>query len=50
MKTDFDKGIVTQFKEKYMSACDGHATERIMKLVMGDSLEKMRKNESEENL
>ena len=50
VKTDFDKGIVTQFKEKYMSACDGHATERIMKLVMGDSLEKMRKNESEENL
>lgn len=50
VKTDFDKGIVTQFKEKYMSACDGHATGRIMKLVMGDSLEKMRKNESEENL
>lgn len=50
VETDFDKGIVTQFKEKYMSACDGHATERIMKLVMGDSLEKMRKNESEENL
>lgn len=50
VETDFDKGLVTQFKEKYMSACDGHATERIMKLVMGDSLEKMRKNESEENL
>lgn len=50
VETDFDKGIVTQFKDKYMSACDGHATKRIMRLAMGDSLEKMRKNESGKNL
>lgn len=32
----FDKEIVKQFKEKYMSACDGHATDRIMELVFGE--------------
>lgn len=34
----FDKQKVIDFRDKYMSACDGHATERIMKLVFGDSL------------
>lgn len=29
----FDKKQVQQFKDKFMSACDGHATERIMDLV-----------------
>lgn len=42
METNFDKHIVTQFKEKYMSACDGHSTERIMRLAMGDTLEEMK--------
>lgn len=41
---NFDKSVVKAFKEKYMSACDGHATERIMKLAMGDSLDKFRRN------
>ena len=31
--TKFDKQKVKQFRDKFMSACDGHATERIMKLV-----------------
>ena len=31
--TKFDKQKVRQFRDKFMSACDGHATERIMKLV-----------------
>ncbi len=39
----FDKDIVRAFKAKYMSACDGHVTERIMKLVFGDSLELYRR-------
>jgi len=29
----FDRERVIEFREKYMSACDGHATDRIMKLV-----------------
>lgn len=36
----FDKKQVVDFKNKFMSACDGHATERIMKLVFSDALEK----------
>lgn len=39
----FDKKIVTDFRNKFMSACDGHATERIMKLVFGDALERYEK-------
>lgn len=35
----FDRQKVVDFRNKFMSACDGHATERIMKLVFGDSLE-----------
>ena len=31
----FDPGRVKAFKEKFMSACDGHATERILELAMG---------------
>ena len=30
----FDKSRVAAFREKYMSACDGHATERVMTFVM----------------
>ncbi len=41
--TSFNKNIVTDFKNKFMSACDGHATERIMNLVFGDELTRYRK-------
>lgn len=40
----FDRQQVIDFKNKFMSACDGHATERILKMVFGeDNLERMRK-------
>ena len=39
----FDKQKVTTFRDKFMSSCDGHATERIMKLVFADSLDSHRK-------
>lgn len=29
----FDKEKVKRFKEKFMSACDGHATQRIMDYI-----------------
>ncbi len=31
----FDQSEVHAFREKFMSACDGHATDRIMDLVHG---------------
>lgn len=43
LATKFEKNKVVEFKNKFMSACDGHATERIMKLVFGDSLDKFKK-------
>lgn len=39
----FDRQKVVDFKHKFMSSCDGHATGRIMKLVFKDSLEKHRR-------
>lgn len=36
--TRFEKEQVTAFKEKFMSACDGHATERILNTVMGEEV------------
>lgn len=39
----FDKEQVIAFKNKFMSACDGHATERIMEKTFGADLEKYRK-------
>ena len=33
LDTRFDKAEVHAFREKFMSACDGHATDRIMELV-----------------
>lgn len=33
----FDKQEVTNFKNKYMSACDGHATERIFRYLAEDN-------------
>ena len=32
----FDREKVIQFRDKFMSACDGHATDRIMDLVFGE--------------
>lgn len=37
--TMFDKQRVIDFKNKFMCSCDGHATERILKLTFGDALE-----------
>ncbi|MBQ9609828.1 MAG: CDP-glycerol glycerophosphotransferase family protein [Lachnospiraceae bacterium] len=39
----FDRRKVMDFKNKFMSACDGHATEKIMKLVFKDNLDKYKK-------
>lgn len=39
----FDREQVRSFKEKFMSACDGHATERILNLVFASDKEKQRK-------
>lgn len=33
LNSRFDKAEVQAFREKFMSACDGHATDRIMELV-----------------
>lgn len=37
LDTRFDRQQVIDFKNKFMSACDGHATERILKLVMEEN-------------
>ena len=39
----FDRERVRAFREKFMSACDGHATERIMKRFFGGALEPYRR-------
>ena len=39
----FDQKKVIDFKNKFMSSCDGHATERIMELVFGKELNKRNK-------
>ena len=31
--TEFDKEAVEEFRQKFMSSCDGHATERILKKI-----------------
>ena len=42
----FDRDRVIRFREKFMSACDGHATERIMEEMFGhESLEKYRRSD-----
>ena len=35
--TDYDLKKMREFRKKFMSSCDGHATERILKLVFGES-------------
>ncbi len=37
--TMFERQQVIDFKNKFMCSCDGHATERILKLVFGSALE-----------
>jgi len=39
----FDTKVVSDFREKFMSSCDGKSTERIMKLVFGDKLNSYRR-------
>ena len=41
----FDKERVHAFREKFMSSCDGHATERIMDIMFQDALESHRRAE-----
>ncbi len=36
LETEFDKAKVVGFKNDFMSACDGHSTERIIKAVFGE--------------
>lgn len=38
LKSGFDRQQVRAFKEKFMSACDGHACDRILALVMGGKM------------
>ncbi len=38
----FDRQQVVDFKNKFMSACDGHATERILKMVFGERYESLK--------
>jgi len=40
---NFDKQKVIDFKEKFMSACDGHATERIIDLIINNGERKFHK-------
>ena len=39
----FDPQQVTDFREKFMSACDGHATERIVQTVLGKAYESVKR-------
>lgn len=43
LDTRFDQAQVHTFKEKFMSSCDGHATDRIMELVL-NSANRSRRN------
>ena len=43
LDTRFDQAQVHAFKEKFMSSCDGHATDRIMALVL-NSANRSRRN------
>ena len=36
LEHNFDRQQVIDFRNKFMSACDGHATERILKLAFGE--------------
>ena len=43
---NFDKKRVHDFREKFMSACDGHATERIINTVMSEESRAAHKRET----
>ena len=43
LEARFDQAQVHAFKEKFMSSCDGHATDRIMALVL-NSANRLRRN------
>lgn len=43
----FDLTKVRDFREKFMKSCDGHATERILELAMGEDLKKHERNPKE---
>ena len=36
LSVGFDKTIVEEFRDKYMSACDGHATDRVIEFITRD--------------
>ncbi len=36
----FDKQVVRDFRYRFMRSCDGHSTDRIMKLVFGETMAK----------
>lgn len=40
----FDKKRVQEFRKKFMSSCDGHSTERIMKTFFGEELSKYQRD------
>ena len=42
----FEKQQVVDFRNKFMCSCDGHATERILRLVFGDALENNKREKS----
>ena len=39
----YDKQAVKDFRNKFMSSCDGHATERIIETVFGDKYDKVKR-------
>ena len=41
----FDRERVHEFRKKFMSSCDGHATERILADAFGDALEKHKREQ-----
>ncbi|MGH4038716.1 MAG: CDP-glycerol glycerophosphotransferase family protein [Sphaerochaeta sp.] len=43
LENGFDKTEIHKFREKFMSSCDGHSTERILKEVFKDDLNKYKR-------
>ena len=46
----FDAERTAAFRERFMSACDGHATERILEMVFGGNRRKLQKDPSYDTL
>lgn len=36
----FNKDVIIKFREKFMGSCDGHSTERILKMIFEENFEK----------